>query len=349
VEKAMQASGQRDVGATLHAGFSDPTNVVSQTVFRVGWPVDLISWHVNESGDVLTRQEHSICWRRPAEAVIGPTFLWTGGYQWNWRIPGGVSQRTTIRFDSLLAYLPLFLLIWLLICLVMVLDGRVLRRVVGRPRPPRASPNAVAQGPRQWVWCTALLVTLGLMLIPRKSEMMWPAGAAGTNSAPLDTSLTRAEVERLAATAEGRAELTRSILGTPGGDGYIVQLMYLVPTSVGTVRQWTSAVMGDQLTFHVVHRQDDVRGAEPPRLTLIDRGVSLQLPRLAGDRSTAIVNIGAAVLEPLGAACLFVLAVFGLCGAPGWWLSRRDRRRVARGLCVGCGYDLAGLRRVKEG
>ncbi len=343
--KLRDASGQRDPGATLHVGFNDPANVMSQTMFRVGWPVELVWWRVHETGDIRTRSEHSIYWRRPPEAVVGRALRRIDGYVWNWSIPGGVTQRTAIWFDSLLTYVPIFLLIWLMVAVL----RRIVLRVTGRPRPSRVLAGDIVRRRRRWTWRVALLATLGLMLIPREEEMMWPMGPAGANFAPLDTGLTREEVNRLAATAEGRASIAREVLNAPGDDEFIVQLMYLVPTSVGTVRHWTSAVMGDQLTLHVVHRQDDVRGAEPPRLTLIDRGVAIQLPRSAGDRSTAIVNIGAAVLEPIGVACLFVLAVFGLCGAPGWWLSRRDRRRVARGLCVGCGYDLAGLREMKEG
>jgi hypothetical protein len=340
------AAGSYEPDATLHVAFNDGGHVFCSRSVSLGWPVQLIRWTVWGDGDVRAHADREIELWPSDQSVITRQLVSIHGVALLWDDPAGVGRRISAQTISVLAFLPIFLMLWLCLRLVWV----------GVARLRRAGAGAGADGTRRRrsmlaTWITlgvAAVCTLGLMVVPVRNELNVVYGPGGLNLAALDTGLTRPRVTELSKTIEGRATMVASILAAPGSDDSMLSAMYLVPALPGTREVWSPAFLSEHVEWERVVAEANRRRETMWLRASVDADLLvIGMPRSRGDTRASSLRVSSRVLQDLGLGCVFVLAVFGVCGGPGWWLSRRDRRRVARGLCVGCGYDLSGLRRVK--
>ena len=102
---------------------------------------------------------------------------------------------------------------------------------------------------------------------------------------------------------------------------------------------------------HIVTEQEGVASAGKPAFSLNFRRTHVEIiARSSGDRQRIVryrFPFDLAARLVLGLCAVWITTGFGVwvCG---WTVRKRTTRRIERGWCVQCGYDLSGLRRDED-
>ena len=317
--------------------FASPAGRASE-FRRYGWPFTIVSYRYDaEYDDIYTKENPSARPSTLRNGWWGPTYMFK-------RIDAS-GRMVTFMFSSfsMVGGPVLLIAAWIV--------GRFLRRGLLAMRLARRD------GRRVWdrLAYRLPLVCLIVSALGVTAASVWPRFDPGWSEAMpaglvwSDTGLTATDIMGLAEGEGGESALARAILDAAGSNASASDacLLYGFQSEIGFMYSMQSGGWPRSFINRYFNEQEGfTRSGRPTRSLDCSSNWLSAVVRWKGPLER--VEYTSFSMHRAAVLALGLFAVWSAAGLSvwltGWWIRRRTARRLARGWCVQCGYDLKGLR-----
>ncbi|MCH7791907.1 MAG: hypothetical protein IID31_06475 [Planctomycetes bacterium] len=325
----------------LGVTFLPPSGVATEFQ-RYGWPTTIVLYRYDAKYDDAYAKTN---------ASARPSSFRNGWWGWDYiskRIDASGRRESFVFYSRGLAGGPLMLLAaWG--------AGRLLRRIVFLLRVAsrdglRKRDRLARRAPVLCVVACAIGVTIASLRPQIDPGYAYPSLV---NPVWSNTGVTAADVAQLAKEPTGEAVLAQAILDATPGEASTPDtcLAFGWRSEIGTTHTDGAGGWPGPLVHRNVGEQQSFEALGRPEVSLTFRRASVSaIVHWSGPRErTAYYTLSSHSTASLALGLCAVWIATGLgVWLVGWTVRRRTARRLARGWCVQCGYDLKGLTGAAE-